>query len=65
MQRTADGENIGTIAMPRIGAGYGGLSWKKVRVIVEEVFASWLAARGAGATLSDVYSSFVAAIGTL
>lgn len=41
MQKVADMEKIGSIAMPRIGAGYGGLSWKKVRVIVEEVFASW------------------------
>jgi hypothetical protein len=25
----------------RVGAGYGGLSWKKVRVLVERVFADW------------------------
>jgi O-acetyl-ADP-ribose deacetylase (regulator of RNase III) len=41
MQRVADAEKIGSIAIPRIGTGYGGLSWKKVRVIVEEVFAAW------------------------
>ena len=27
--------------MPRIGVGYGGLSWKKVRAIVEAVFKDW------------------------
>ena len=27
--------------MPRIGVGYGGLSWKKVRAIVEAVFGDW------------------------
>jgi N-glycosidase YbiA len=41
MRRQADVEGITTVAMPRIGVGYGGLSWKKVRVIVEEVFADW------------------------
>ncbi len=30
-----------SIAIPRIGVGYGGLSWKKVRLIVERVFADW------------------------
>lgn len=35
----ADSEGIDSIAIPRIGVGYGGLSWKKVRVIVERVFA--------------------------
>jgi O-acetyl-ADP-ribose deacetylase (regulator of RNase III) len=29
------------IAMRRIGAGYGGLSWKKVRAIVESTFGDW------------------------
>ena len=29
------------MAMPRIAAGYGGLSWKKVRALVEAVFADW------------------------
>lgn len=27
--------------MPRIGTGYGGLSWKKLRAIVERVLAGW------------------------
>jgi hypothetical protein len=27
--------------MPRIGAGYGGLSWKKVKALIERVFADW------------------------
>ena len=27
--------------MPRIGAGYGGLSWKKVRDIIEAVCTKW------------------------
>ena len=37
MRRQADAEGITSIAMPRIGVGYGGLSWKKVRAIVEAV----------------------------
>ena len=41
MKKQASDENIETIALPRIGAGYGGLSWKKVRVIVERVFDNW------------------------
>jgi hypothetical protein len=27
--------------MPRIGVGYGGLSWRRVREIVEHVFSGW------------------------
>lgn len=27
--------------MPRIAAGYGGLSWKKVRAQIEAAFADW------------------------
>jgi hypothetical protein len=27
--------------MPRIGVGYGGLSWRKVRAIIEAVFGDW------------------------
>jgi putative acetyltransferase len=38
MYEQADGEGITSIAMPRIGVGYGGLSWKKVRAIIESVF---------------------------
>jgi O-acetyl-ADP-ribose deacetylase (regulator of RNase III) len=41
MKQRADDEGITTIAMPRIGAGYGGLSWKKVRLIIEQIFADW------------------------
>ena len=41
MRDLADAEGITSIAIPRIGVGYGGLSWRKVRVIVEEVFADW------------------------
>src|SRR3954468_1308569 len=41
MRRQADDEGIARIAIPRIGVGYGGLSWKKVKAIVEEVFADW------------------------
>lgn len=37
----ADAERIRSIAIPRIGVGYGGLSWKKVRVIVDRVFEDW------------------------
>jgi len=41
MRQQADSEGITSIAMPRIGAGYGGLSWKKVRVIIDEIFGDW------------------------
>ena len=41
MRQQADAEGIERIAIPRIGVGYGGLSWKKVRAIVEEVFGDW------------------------
>jgi len=41
MKRQADEEGIHTIAIPRIGVGYGGLSWKKVRPISEDVFENW------------------------
>ncbi len=41
MRQQADREVITTVAVPRIGAGYGGLSWKKVRAVVEQVFADW------------------------
>lgn len=41
MRKLADSEGIESIAIPRIGVGYGGLSWKKVRVIVERVFDGW------------------------
>lgn len=41
MREQADREGITRIAIPRIGIGYGGLSWKKVRAIVESVFGDW------------------------
>lgn len=41
MRTQADTEGISRIAVPRIGVGYGGLSWKKVRAIIETVFADW------------------------
>lgn len=41
MRTLADREGILRIAIPRIGVGYGGLSWKKVRTIVERVFGDW------------------------
>src|SRR3954471_7756753 len=53
MKEQADSEGVTSIAIPRIGVGYGGLSWKKVRAIVEAVFADW-----AGTLV--VYEEFVA-----
>ena len=41
MRKQADEEGISSIAMSLIGAGYGGLSWKKVRPIIEQVFKDW------------------------
>jgi len=41
MREQADAEGIDRIAIPRIGVGYGGLSWRKVRAIVESVFGVW------------------------
>jgi len=41
MRAQADGEDVASIAVPRIGTGYGGLSWRKVRAIVERIFADW------------------------
>lgn len=41
MREQADHEDIPSIAIPRIGVGYGGLSWNRVRTIVEKVFADW------------------------
>jgi len=41
MRVVADMEGVSSIAVPRIGVGYGGLSWKKVRVIIGRVFADW------------------------
>jgi O-acetyl-ADP-ribose deacetylase (regulator of RNase III) len=41
LRRQADASGITSVAMPRIGAGLGGLSWKKVRALIESVFADW------------------------
>lgn len=41
MRERADQESLSRIAIPRLGVGYGGLSWKKVKAIVEKVFADW------------------------
>lgn len=57
MRAPAAAEAIQTIAIPRIGVGYGGLSWKKVRALVERIFADW------PGTLY-VYEEYVPAQGT-
>ncbi len=41
MRARSEAEAIESIAVPRIGTGYGGLSWKKLRPLVEQVFAGW------------------------
>ncbi len=41
MKDLAVAENMQRIAIPQIGTGYGGLSWKKVRAIVEKIFFGW------------------------
>jgi O-acetyl-ADP-ribose deacetylase (regulator of RNase III) len=41
MREVADAEGIRSIAVPRIAAGYGGLSWKRVRAIIDAAFADW------------------------
>ena len=41
MRRQADREGVTSIAIPRVGAGYGGLSWRKVRAVIERAFAGW------------------------
>jgi O-acetyl-ADP-ribose deacetylase (regulator of RNase III) len=41
MRQQADARGITTIAIPRIGVGYGGLSWPKVRALIEEAFGDW------------------------
>ena len=41
MRQQADREDIPPLALPRVGAGHGGLSWRKVRAIIEKVFADW------------------------
>jgi O-acetyl-ADP-ribose deacetylase (regulator of RNase III) len=41
LRDAADEAGIRSIAIPKIGAGYGGLSWKKVKVQIEAIFADW------------------------
>jgi O-acetyl-ADP-ribose deacetylase (regulator of RNase III) len=41
MRKKADKEKVRSIAVPRIGAGKGGRSWRKVKEIIERVFADW------------------------
>jgi O-acetyl-ADP-ribose deacetylase (regulator of RNase III) len=41
MRMQADAEGVRSIAIPRIGTGYGRLSWKKLRPILERIFADW------------------------
>jgi O-acetyl-ADP-ribose deacetylase (regulator of RNase III) len=41
MRKQSDAEDVARIAMPRIGVGYGGLSWRKVRAIIEAAFGDW------------------------
>ncbi len=40
MRKPADAEDIRHIALPRIGVGYGGLSWAAMRA-VQRVFDDW------------------------
>lgn len=41
MRAAADEAGIRSIALPRIAAGYGGLSWKKVRALIDATFGDW------------------------
>ena len=41
MRAQAEAEGITSIAMPRIGAGMGGLSWKKVRDVIDRALGDW------------------------
>lgn len=41
LRAAADEARIRSIAMPRIAAGYGGLSWTKVKAQIEAAFADW------------------------
>jgi O-acetyl-ADP-ribose deacetylase (regulator of RNase III) len=41
LRTAADAAGIRSIAVPRIAAGYGGLSWNKVRALIEAAFAEW------------------------
>lgn len=41
MKNQAENAGVRSISIPRIGVGLGGLSWKKVRAIIEQVFTTW------------------------
>jgi O-acetyl-ADP-ribose deacetylase (regulator of RNase III) len=41
LRTLADTEGVTSIALPRIGTGYGGLSWRKVRPLLDAAFADW------------------------
>jgi O-acetyl-ADP-ribose deacetylase (regulator of RNase III) len=41
LRSAADAAGIRSLAVPRIAAGYGGLSWTKVRSQIEAVFGDW------------------------
>ncbi len=41
MRERAEAEGVESIAIPRIGTGYGGLSWKKLRPLIELAFSGW------------------------
>lgn len=54
MRARVDAEGLTRVAMPRVGAGMGGLSWKKVKAVIDRAFADW-----PGALI--VYEEFVPA----
>ncbi len=41
LRAAADDAGIRSIAVPRIAAGYGGLSWKKVKALIDAAFGDW------------------------
>jgi O-acetyl-ADP-ribose deacetylase (regulator of RNase III) len=41
MRELAHAEDVSSVALPRSGVGYGGLSWRRVREIVERLFSCW------------------------
>lgn len=41
LRAAADEAGIRSIAVPRIAAGYGGLSWKKVKALIGAAFGDW------------------------
>lgn len=42
MRETMDTLSIRSVALPKIGCGYGGLSWDVVKPIVDETLGDWL-----------------------